>query len=437
MSDYLTEKTKFAAINCPARFTGKEFGGERVYARGAKVLSVDAKLDLDGTRPQACPFKPPTTPPTPCMYVNGTAQLTGPGDFSHRLGKTPLATSACVWNCGQGGLIKVSSVGPSEGKFLQGSVGEASAEGEKSANESRAKDEGAKSAPAAETVDKSAAGDEEPKGEPAATNAEMEAPGRLKKDELHKNLRCRSCDQAEDCEKLKQILGGDYFSNSAALRRNYEKLIASRGVKPDPAEGFVWKRHPAENAWKRAREVEQEAGLRWSYAAHHLLSVKDVVAKDKALLSLIKAFEYDINNGDNCVMLLGKSGDVDFQELDESEKRVHKYHCLARGRMQWHGGGHTFKINPEFTSLIMARTSADPSSIKCYAELMREKLAGFVERWTKETPKVCPRDEKRVADVREDFWRELNRIADEVRLKLTEFRDDPRDSFPWYVAMID
>lgn len=363
-----------------------------------------------------------------------------------------MLTDSCKWNCGKGGIITVGRIGVSSNKFLQGSVGSSNpgpenqmnpgkqASGDGAGNDSKPQNKPPANGTVAKTCDNT--------GNTGQTKDKSESEsGILQKEDLHPALKCRECEDADNCGTLAEICAGAFVTSSAKLRKNYESAIEERARRPTAQDEYLWRGHKAHKAYGYAMDNELKSGEKWSYAAHHVLSGGQVVEKNKALLSLFKAFDYDINNVENCVMLLGKSSDVSLKDMDEVHKSVHKYDCMAQGRLQWHGGHHRYKFDKDLLARIKKqlpmRHINNPEDIKCYADLLAEKLEDLEERWNRRKKKICPRaardsgTTKNSFDRRakQDFFNDINRLAEEIRRELTEFSEKPHRSYPWYVSM--
>lgn len=458
MSTYLTEDTTFSCTPCGAKFSARECSNGMASVGGHKILSTNAKLFLKGAPPTSCPLIP-GTPPPPCTYIPGTARLMGAvSDSSHTHGKHPLLTDKCRWNCGKGGIINVSGIGISKDKFLQGTVGTSgnsgvSEEGSDKTDEAR----GSASTSGQGNGSVKEHGPNEPneklnnktgKNEEKKTEAETkDGLGKLQKEDLHRVLKCRECFEAANCDKLKELCTKDFITSSSKLKKNYEDAMNERVTCPTDGE-YLWQGHKAHKAYRDAKNNEQKSGEKWSYAAHHVLSGGQVVEKNKVLLSLVKAFDYDINNVENCVMLLGKAGDVSFKDMNDAEKNIHKYDCMAKGRLQWHGGHHRYKFNKDLMAKIedqlVMRKIKNPEDIKCYADLLAERLEELEEKWNRRRIRVCPkkacekcgRKNSKDSQARQDFFNDINNLAEEIRQELTQFSEKPHRSYPWFVSMV-
>lgn len=471
MAKYLTEDSSFSCEPCKARFAAKEFKSQDVRASGHKVLSAEAKLYMTSP-PPPCPITS-----SPCAYAPYTAILNSRGDSGRTLGSAPLLTDSCKWNCGKGGIIAVSGVGASANCFCQGSVSgkdggdmdrDAGATGEDERSNQGAATSGEGSENNSASAQAAANTGEGPTAEPDAGGEQNKEKADtrekeeivLRKEQLNQALKCDKCPESDSCETLAEILTGGVKTSSAKLGSNYDKIVETRLSAPAKNFEFVWKRHPAHNAYEYARKVRESCDKKWSYAAHHVISGGQVVEKNPEILSLFKAFGYDINNAENCVWLIGIASDVSFKGLDEDEKNVQKYDCMAYGRMQWHGGHHQFKLTREIKArigeqMVMRKQTApdflqagmtedgkpDLRKLECYAELLRLRLEKISNAWSKNKNKICPRDARsanpspRQARLRDEFFSQINGLADEIRRKLAAFSGKPHRSFPWYVSM--
>ncbi|MBD5608172.1 MAG: hypothetical protein HDQ93_04905, partial [Desulfovibrio sp.] len=264
----------------------------------------------------------------------------------------------------------------------------------------------------------------------------------------------------DTCETLAEILTGGINTDSAKLRTNYDKIVEERASPPTARCEFVWQRHPAHKAYEDAQKVQESAKQNWSYAAHHVISSGQVVEKNPEIISLFKAFGYDINNAENCAMLLGVASDGSFKGLAGDEKTVYSYDRMAYGRMQWHVGHHKYTLTEEIKNrigdqMVMRKQSMpteleagvgedgtpDLRNLKCYAELLALELQICILPWQRYRNKICPRDalsanpSPEQARLREDFFSQINSLADRIRNKLAAFSEKPHHSFPWYVSM--
>lgn len=215
--------------------------------------------------------------------------------------------------------------------------------------------------------------------------------------------------------------------------------------------------------------------IRWGYAAHHILSGKQVFEKCTELARLMNYYDKQspvqnaqenspswINSADNGIFLptYNRKGESTFSilvpfvgkeiTLTRTEKkesftkamnlteRINLAHEAMRiTGLQWHLShhGHPFpkEMEDELRSTYL-RAKGKPlrGPIKSYATLLMDELDKLQYRLydRKQFERPCFREKSP-----ERFRASLKKIADKIRCHLEAFADDPMDSYPYYVSI--
>ena len=177
--------------------------------------------------------------------------------------------------------------------------------------------------------------------------------------------------------------------------------------------------------------LEQEFGKRWSYAAHHIISGNQVFGTVPEIVQLAHFYAYDINNAHNCIFLVTKPEG----RLAEEDvlKRATAYEAMGLTKMQWHVGGHSYKLDRDTDALrerIRKKAKQDPAPgpIQNYVQLVQAQLLALRD-WLAEHP-VCRKSDAQ----KQAFFSAMNDIAASTKVKLAAFCESPEKSYPYYVS---
>ena len=177
--------------------------------------------------------------------------------------------------------------------------------------------------------------------------------------------------------------------------------------------------------------LEQEFGKRWSYAAHHIISGNQVFGTVPEIVQLAHFYAYDINNAHNCIFLVTKPEG----RLAEEDvlKRATAYEAMGLTKMQWHVGGHSYKLDRDTDALRerirkKAKQEPAPGPIKNYVQLVQAQLLALRD-WLAEHP-VCRKSDAQ----KQAFFDAMNDIAASTKAKLAAFCESPEKSYPYYVS---
>jgi len=177
--------------------------------------------------------------------------------------------------------------------------------------------------------------------------------------------------------------------------------------------------------------LEQEFGKRWSYAAHHIISGNQVFGTVPEIVQLAHFYAYDINNAHNCIFLVTKPEG----RLAEEDvlKRATAYEAMGLTKMQWHVGGHAYKIDRDTDALrerIRKKAKQEPAAgpIQNYVQLVQAQLLALRDGLAAQP--VCRKTDAQ----KQAFFAAMNDIAAATKAKLAAFRESPEKSYPYYVS---
>lgn len=448
MADYLTEDAIFQCAACPTAVIRATEPGAKTLLNGSAVLSEKATLYL--LTPGVCPFLTKANgTPTPCAFpgLKGS-DLTG-ADSKRTSAHSALLTKDVRGRCPHAGTPVISVALPSgrPGHFKQfagtrfaggradnGSASDASPAGighpAPQEAEGTREDHASSQTPEAETSEKftSCASGEKPV------------------------LRCDTCEEADSCEFLEKMRAKEVSQKSSTLlRNNYDARMAGREKSEKICSPILNSRHLAHKAYTHARATEEDfkktypdAHAVWNYPAHHIICGK--LFDHPGLNALARAFDYDMNCADNCIMLLGKENKgAKLSGMELEEKHSYAFERMSWGRMQWHSGGHQYdldKIQANIARQMRLRKYARKEDllgedtdyaalgIKCYLEHLKEKIAAIVQKYQRY--KGCPK--KNFPAQKERFHAAMNGLAHEIRKELSAFYQKPHHSHPWFVS---
>lgn len=264
---------------------------------------------------------------------------------------------------------------------------------------------------------------------------------------------CRDC-RREDCKIDKDNiskLGGQELEyknvkwGHLPLEVNCQSQTLSRRYHKAHSEGE--EETLAHRAYQEAIRKLEKYPDAWKYAAHHLVSGKQVFAKMQDLVQMAYVCGYDINNYLNCIMLVSNApgygerekgikqldGEAAKGMMKEEAKATDAYFAMSIARMQWHAGHHYYSFDKEEAAvikkaLIESCKSVDnrQKEIPSYKEVLEKTLKDLVKCLSIKKPQmpVCPND----------FINAMNHVSAYIREKLESFYYDYRASYPWYVS---
>lgn len=214
-------------------------------------------------------------------------------------------------------------------------------------------------------------------------------------------------------------------NNSIILRKNWENAT------PEPC--APWDEH--------YRELIGEFGhSKWKYAAHHIISGMQVFKPNIEIVRLANFYGYDINNADNCIMLVSN---IDDYGNRIGGKAVNAYETMSESKIQWHVGGHSYKFDEKKTDELIKRIKymAKPADIydfyaskepeiKSYAKLLEDELEKIKTSMCQN--KVC----RNTPDQKAAFFERIAALTQKVEKKLGSFKEKRTHSFPYYVSVM-
>lgn len=214
---------------------------------------------------------------------------------------------------------------------------------------------------------------------------------------------CNDCKHYEACAYRSS--SPESGNDPNALRRNYKQK------RPDE--------------YEKIKAVIDNA--KTHNAAHHIIPGNDSYKLSAKLLRLGNALDvdgkklYDINNALNCILLptnmedLGKNGTY--------EKKAVEYEVMSETGMQWHSGGHGYKLPAEYIP--------KDKRLNAYRDVVRSKLSE-IESMIDDSD-ICPYLDE---GLKKAVVNALFDLQDEIRHRLNEFKDDPKHSEPYYVSAV-
>lgn len=213
-------------------------------------------------------------------------------------------------------------------------------------------------------------------------------------------------------------------NNSAKLRENYLAHIVDENNRDEVDKHFL--------------KVQDK----FKFQAHHLISGNQIFAPIKKakdgrkinrrakLVRLANFCGYDINNAQNCIMLVMYGKNYGEQAGGKSGGA---YDTMSLAKIQWHVGGHSYKFSPEETKKIQAqirfytkKNSAAP--ILNYVQAVSAELDKIQAELA--TSIVCRNSPAQ----KNSLIARLNKLSAEIKEKLGAFTEKPQKSFPFYVS---
>ena len=453
MAQYLNAKATFKCSECAATVIMASDPLSKAKLNGEAVLTENAMLILCTPGP-LCKYltqQAGGTAPVLCTFPPGlTGSIFSGADRKCRSGKASLLTDKARARCplAPSSVISVSKPSHHPGFFKQfgGNMfsGESPA-GDRTTDVTQTAEQ-MQTTPTAPLISLGNA------KAPTAVTEAQEPPATAPSDEKPV-FRCDTCKEAPDCEYYKKLQTQQQVAKSAAkLRKNYEARMEDE-LEPNPTcRPILNKGHLAHKAYTDAVDVAKNFSVKnpdtsavWNYPAHHIICGELFLAIP-GLYDLSRVYEYDMNCADNCIMLLGKESKGErFGDMEAEEKHSYAFERMAWGRMQWHSGGHQYKLD-KFQADIARRMvlhkyaskeeghAEHPDyaalGIKCYLDHLKEKVATLVQKYQRY--QCCPKKDFEKKKTR--FHAAMNQLADDIRKELAQFYQKPHRSHPWFVS---
>lgn len=452
MAQYLNASATFKCSECEATVIVASDPLSKAKLNGEAVLTENAILTLRTPGP-LCKYLTQQvggTPPILCAFPSGLkASILSGADRKCKSGNAPLMTDKARGRCPLAPVSVISVSRPSNRPGFFKQFG-----GDRFSGEAAAEEGGAAVTPAAEKAQTTSAAPATPleaTKSPAATEAGKQ-PSPPTSDEKPV-FRCDNCEEADDCQFLKELREKQQVAKSSAkLKKNYDARMLGQDEPNPTCSPVLTEAHQAHKAYDEAQGVAETFAQKsphttavWNYPAHHIICGELFLAVP-GLNDLSRAYEYDMNCADNCIMLLGKeSKGESFGDMESEEKHSYAFERMAWGRLQWHSGGHQYKLD-KFQAAIARRMvlhkyaskeagcAEQPDfaalGIKCYLEHLKEKVATVVQKYQRY--QCCPK--KDFESKKKRFHAVMNRLADDIRKELASFYEKPHRSHPWFVS---
>ena len=226
----------------------------------------------------------------------------------------------------------------------------------------------------------------------------------------------KNCSEWQECEYLK----ADY---SAASVNNDSELLDSSYRKKYPEKYEEYCR------FSQQMNDESTEG-KWSKAAHHIISGNQIFAPHPWLVKLANFYGYDINNGENCILLPTTHR---FDSKENIIRQANAYVAMSYMKQQWHVGGHSYSMDSNTVENIYAFLEKTSSDNICFYSNYVEAVENEIRKLEAKYQKLSCRKNGYEAK-RERFIRNMDSISHKVGEKLLSFRDDPKKSYPYYVS---
>lgn len=452
MAQYLNAKATFKCSECQSTVIIATDPLAKAKFNGETVLTGNTMLSLRTPGP-LCKYltqQAGGTTPIPCAFPGLIGSNLSGTDRKCTSGNSFLMTDEARGRCPLAPVSVISVSSPSNRPKFFKQFGGHTFSGVAAGGEAATA-----VAPAVEREQVSPTTSESPQNNAKAQLAATEAakqPPTVASDEKPV-FRCDTCEEAATCEFYKNLcLRQQVTKNSKSLRENYEARIGGKKEINPTCSPILSKDHLAHKAYTEANEAKnyfsgknQDVLAVWNYPAHHIIC-GELFLTIPGLNDLSRAYEYDMNCADNCIMLIGKERKGErFSDLETDEKHSYAFERMAWGRMQWHSGGHQYNLD-KFQAAIARRMvlhkyaskeegcAEQPDfsalGIKCYLEHLKEKVAKVVQKYQRY--QGCPK--KDFENKKKLFHGAMNKLADEIRNELAQFYQKPHRSHPWFVS---
>ena len=226
----------------------------------------------------------------------------------------------------------------------------------------------------------------------------------------------KNCSEWKNCEYLKaDYSAGSVNNNSDELERNYKRAYSEK----------------YDEYCRISKEMNRESSEgNWGKAAHHIISGNQIFALHPYLVKLANYYGYNINNENNCILLPSTNK---FESNEVIMKRANAFVAMNYMKQQWHVGGHSYTMDSNTIEKMMEyleKTSSDNIFLyRNYIEAVEHEINILESRYSKLSCRKNNYEEKK-----KKFIDNMNRISDKVGTKLLSFRDNPKNSLPYYVS---
>ena len=424
---YLNSKCKF---KCPYSasliLTPQNIPPVAVKNTRGEMLTTGTKLSVSVPGGICGSPTAPKNPPSPCVYVQGPVWNNTSKDIKIH-GKMALTERSCTTCMSFGG--KISPVRPLAISVKRGAV-------------STGKDHSKGNAPTAENdvQNKNKEAIKEKKQENISQDRPKEAvigtmeypqEGCNEKIDFQKEINNLYCPFNAESEKCRNC---DYVKTPSEHMLNWE--TDSRGQKMiSTKQPSVILRNNYRMCFPQAEEKEEFEIKRYdlaAVAAHHMVPVKDMLRKQSGeryssidfWVKLANYYEYDINEALNCCLLPSARRDVHIGNYStDQEKEQIKFQIMEILGKQWHGGkGHEYN-HYDYSHVVR--------NLRNYVEQLRKDI---LNKFGLQSRDVCRADH--YEEGREQFEKRMHKLLVNIKDKLDGFRNDPKDSTPYYVSEI-
>lgn len=226
----------------------------------------------------------------------------------------------------------------------------------------------------------------------------------------------QSCPDKGSCEYLKMRYDADSIDNDASkLERNYKNAYSTEYLQ------FI-------EVFTEKNSESNEGN--WTYAAHHIISGKQIFAKHPYLVKLANYYQYDINIAQNCILLPsihsfdGKTGVV---------KQANGYVAMDLMKMQWHVGSHDYSLDNDTIRAIYQYIKKNEHCqvifYKNYMEAVEHEINILESKYLRSTCRKSNYREKRIR-----FINNMNNISKKIGNKIRAFEATYKHSYPYYVS---
>ena len=242
------------------------------------------------------------------------------------------------------------------------------------------------------------------------------------------NCAYENCTERDDCPYFNAKAGID--NNSFELKKNFEK------DRPEENSNYMRKHNDA-------RSEYPEYG--WGYEGHHMISGNQVfmaIEKDTGnlkyghLLKLANMCEYNINNGNNCILLPSIArNDSPWGTLETYEKEAKAFDVMDIMKRQWHLGGHAYTVPKDSLKYYKPTNEKVLSSgtneyFPNYATSVQMRLDNINAKYAR---KKCWKKMDNEM-FREKFRENMDKISKEIEDMLMKFEKNPKESYPYFVS---
>ena len=238
-----------------------------------------------------------------------------------------------------------------------------------------------------------------------------------------------SCKIKEEC---------DYYNSKIFIDNDSKKLSNNFKKQRETDWNEYYNMHLQKN-------LESKEG-NWRIAAHHIISGNQIMMMEDEnkqlyygiLVKLANYFGYDINNALNCIML--PTNENNFGEKEDISKMANAYEVMWLMKRQWHVGGHQYTLSKETIKTLVKyyenhpddyKLSNDPNFFYNYKNAMKAEMDKLLIKYSR------PRCWKKNYEMwKNKFINDMNEISIKVEKYLLNFKNNPKDSFPFFVSKV-